>query len=393
MRIGIIGQGISGLFLGIMLKMKNPDLDITIIDKNLNPGKKMLATGNGRCNLGNFNLKENSYNCKFAYNLVSNFNATSIKSFLEKIGIQTREIGNLMYPYSLSAKQTLETILNIASKYKIKFENNIEIIDYKHLGNRIELISNKKIFSFEKVIFASGSASTKNLGGTFSTYELLKKHGYKIVNPKVGLAPLMTVEETKTIESQRIKCNVNLNIDKEDIYEENGEVIFKKNGLSGIAIFNVTSMISRFKKFKKAIITLDLIPEYSTNDVEKMIEKSIFRKNSGVLEGFLPKAISEYVRKRAKIDVKENVNKEEILRLIETAKNLTFTFKDTYSFDDSQVCVGGLDLENLNENLESKIEPNIYFVGELINVDGLCGGFNIMFAIASANKVANSISL
>ena len=392
MRVGIIGQGVSGLFAGLMIKKEHPSYEVTIIDKNIAPGKKILATGNGRCNICNIDLTNISYNNPEGLKIVDKFNSGKITEYLKTLGILTRNIGSLVYPYSLSAKQLLEQLLNRAEALKIKFENNLKVEDYKVYENRVEIITNKKLFSFEKVIFACGSASAKNLGGTTETYELLKKHDYKITSLKPGLCPIKTVEETRTVESQRVKCTVTLEIDKQKIYEENGEVIFKKNGLSGISIFNCASMIARFKKFKKANIYLDMLPEYSEEEAFEMLNSSEFEKNSGLLQGFLPKPVAEYVRKRAGIEIKNHLNKDEITKLVSIAKHLCFTYLDSYSFDESQVTVGGLSLESVDKTLQSKTEKGVYFVGELLDVDGLCGGYNIMFAIASARLVASSIN-
>lgn len=391
MKIGIVGQGVSGLFLSLMIKKEKPSFDVTLIDKNPFPAKKMLATGNGRCNLGNLDLKGNSYNNENALNIVKEFDINQIIEFLKSIGVEVRSLDGLIYPFSLSARNLVDYLIDLAKFYKINFINNEKVIDYETKENKVYLKTNKKIFSFDKLIFACGNESSPQLGGESSIIGILGKHGYKICANKVGLAPIKTFEETKTIEKERVKGEISLIIDNEKVYSELGEVIFKNDGLSGIAVFNCASILARHKKFKKALIKIDLIPDRNLDELTKNLVKLNYFSKISVLDGFLSKPIAMYIRKRLHLSKENNYSDEQIKSIAYLLKNFEFTYKETYSFKDSQVTVGGIDFENLNEKLESKIDKNVYFAGEILNADGLCGGYNIMFAISSAHKVAESI--
>ena len=150
-------------------------------------------------------------------------------------------------------------------------------------------------------------------------------------------------------------------------------------------------MISRNKKFKKAIISLDIAPEYDPEELTFILKKSLKRKNIEVLQGFYNIPTAKYILKRLKLSEEEMLEEKNISDIVTIIKNLTFTYLGHYSFKDSQITIGGLSLDEIDENLSSKREEGIYFTGEVIDIDGLCGGYNIMFAIASAYKVAEDI--
>ena len=390
MRIGILGQGVSGIFLALFLKNNNKDLDVTIIDKNSIPARKLLNTGNGRCNLANSDINEKSYNSPFVKNVVDAFNSEKIIETLNKRGIFTRNFNTFIYPYSLSARSFADYLIILAKEAKIKFVNDENFLDYHLENNKIIVETSKKKFTFDKFVFASGSNSASFLGGSSSVINCLEKHGYKINTLKPGLAPIKTIELTKNAENQKVKAKVTLIIDKKVIYEETGEVLFKKDGLSGIVIFNCASMIARSSKFKKATISLDLVPEYSFDEIYKILLEHNSTSKCSVLNGFFTKTMSEYIRKEAGIKNLSSFTTSEIKKIAQKLKNFEFTYKETYSFENSQVTVGGVDLNQINENFESKKEKNIYLIGEILDADGLCGGYNIMWAIASANQLAKN---
>ena len=391
MKVGILGQGFSGIFLALFLKENNPKIDVTIIDKEDTPGRKVLATGNGRCNITNTSLVKEAYNCEDALNVVNDFNSEDIIKFLNSLGIFTRTYNNLVYPYSNSAKTFLDFLIARCKERKVKFVNRERLVDYTLENGKIRVKTQNKIFIFDKFVFACGNAAAPQLGGSDQIFTLLEKKGYKISALRVGLAPIQTEEKPTTIQNERVKATVSLYIDKALVYQENGEVLFKKDGLSGIAIFNCASMIARSKRFKKCTISLDLMPEYDCDKLVELLTKLNGMSKSSVLSGIFTKHVAEYIRKASGIKNLFDYTPTEIKKLAVTIKNLVFTYKATYDFKDAQVSVGGVEFSNVDFDLESKKESGIYFAGEILNADGLCGGYNITFAIASAHKVADAL--
>ena len=391
MKVGILGQGFSGIFLALFLKENNPKIDVTIIDKEETPGRKVLATGNGRCNITNTSLVKEAYNCEDALNVVNDFNSEDIIKFLNSLGIFTRTYNNLVYPYSNSAKTFLDFLIARCKERKVKFVNRERLVDYTLENGKIRVKTQNKIFIFDKFVFACGNAAAPRLGGSDQIFTLLEKKGYKVSALRVGLAPIQTEEKPTTIQNERVKATVSLYIDKALVYQENGEVLFKKDGLSGIAIFNCASMIARSKRFKKCTISLDLMPEYDCDKLVELLTKLNGMSKSSVLSGIFTKHVAEYIRKASGIKNLFDYTPTEIKKLAVTIKNLVFTYKATYDYKDAQVSVGGVEFSNVDFDLESKKESGIYFAGEILNADGLCGGYNITFAIASAHKVADAL--
>ena len=377
MNILIVGAGVSGIFLSIFLKSKNKNLNVLLFDKNNIIGKKLLATGNGRCNIGNKIVNDYSYNDLKISKLMKEFSLKE-EELLNEYGIFLRNLNNLMYPNSLSSKTLNNYLLNLLNKYNVELHLNEEVIEY----NDKKLISSLNNYNYDKLIFSTGAKSMKSSGSDGNIFNLLKKHNYKINVLKPGLAPITLKENVKELENLRLKGLIKLVSNNHKIYEENGEVIFKKDGISGISIFNINSIINR-NNIKDSKISLDLFPDTKENDLFSKINDKYKVFGDIFLESLFGKQLHNYIKKQSHSNLKLYVH---------LLKNLEFNYKSSYDFDFSQVTLGGISLEEVNDNFSSKKEKNIYFIGEVLDVDGLCGGYNIMFAIFSAFIVSNSIT-
>ena len=377
MNILIVGAGVSGIFLSIFLKSKNKNLNVLLFDKNNIIGKKLLATGNGRCNIGNKIVNDNSYNNLKISSLMKEFSLKE-EELLSEYGIFLRNINNLIYPNSLSSKALNNYLLNLLNKYNVELHLNEEIIEY----NDKKLISSLNNYNYDKLIFSTGAKSMKSSGSDGKIFNLLKKHNYKINELKPGLAPITLKENVKELENLRLKGLIKLVSNNHKIYEENGEVIFKKDGISGISIFNINSIINR-NNIKDSKISLDLFPDTIEDDLFNKINDKYKVFGDIFLESLFGKQFHNYIKKQSHNNLKLYVH---------LLKNLEFNYKSSYDFDFSQVTLGGISLEEVNDSFSSKKEKNIYFIGEVLDVDGLCGGYNIMFAIFSAFIVSNSIT-
>lgn len=389
MKIGILGQGVSGLFLAALILDKYPNYEVTMIDHNAKPGRKVYVTGNGRCNLANSIIDKYSYNDKFAYNLLKENGYKEEIEFFESIGIKTRFLDNLVYPYSLSAKQFCDYLINHLREKKVKFINEEKIISYELKENKVVLHSKEKLFSYDKLFICCGGKSFKSLGSDGSMFEILRKHGYKIIPTEQGLTSIKTEENTKLVENERLKVKLNLVIDKEEKYEEVGEILFKNDGLSGICVFNASSIISRANSFKKANIYLDLFNDFSEKQLLKMFKNGNKNSKNNFLNGYFNFNVAEYIRVRSGCKNRSNFTDDELESIVKTVKSMKFTWVANYPFDRSEVTVGGLDLKEINDNFESKRERNVYFIGEILNLDGLCGGYNIMLCFSEAKKLVS----
>lgn len=392
MIIGIIGQGYSGVMLAILLKRHDLNIDVTIFDHNEKTNKKLLATGNGRCNLGNLEYNDNTFNSEFTKNLYLNFDINKQRELFNELGLETRTINNLVYPYSLSSNQVVAYLNRLLKEYKVKLVNGVNLNSYEVSDDFVTItMSNRKIYKFDKVIFATGGKSKEVLGSDGSIFKILKTHNYTIKDLKVGLAPIKVSENVKGIENERLKCIASLYLDKDLVYHEDGEVLIKKDGLSGISIFNISSIIARNKTAKKTRIVLDLFKDYKIEELEEKFKKYSRIAGFSFLEGIFTIKMSDYIRKNSGVKNLYDFDNREIKRIAEYTKNMEFTYISTYDFNDSQVTIGGVSINNLNDDLSSKLEKNIYMIGEMIDIDGLCGGYNLMLCLASAYKAYTSL--
>ena len=393
MNILIVGSGCSAVYLASLISFYKKEIRVDILSNDDVIGKKILVTGNGRCNLGNLgNIGFNEYNNEITKDIVSSFSIENIISFLSNIGIHVTTINNLVYPYSLSSKNYRELLSAFVLNNKnVKVLKDLKFVDYISKNNEVEVQLNNNIKTYDKIVFATGGISGNNKNSA-EIIGILKKHNY-VINPfRPGLAPIKTKEKPALVNGKRVKCDISLLKNNKLIYKEHGEVLFKKDGLSGISIFNCSSLINRSSEIADFVISLDLFPDYDLTNLINLLTKFNKSNTNSLLHSFFDKDMSLFILKMIQMNKVSKYNEKEIKSLAFSLKNLKFHYESTYDFKDSQVSIGGISYSNLNiTSLESLLEKNIYFIGEILDSDGLCGGYNLMFAFASAFKVLNSL--
>ena len=353
-KVAIIGGGISGCFAAIRVKENHSDYEVSIFEHNDKLLKKIYATGNGKCNFANKGSLNDKYtNEEFALKIINEFNDKDIVKYFDSIGIKSKSIGDLLYPYSESAETVANHLLKRIEELNIKVHLNTEVKDYQ----KGQLLTDTGAFTYDALIISIGGKSSPNLGSNGGFYSVLVKHGYSLREMNPSLCPIKTKENTKMVEGLRSKVSASLYQGSELIHQEEGELLFKKDGLSGMVIFNMTHYINRLDNKNNVTIHIDFAKDMD-GDYTSLVN---------------PK-IAKYL-----LDNKLDIH------------NTVFTFKLFYDYPNSQVTSGGLSIKELNDDLSSKKEKDIYFIGEVIDVDAICGGYNIMWALASANKVAKEI--
>lgn len=367
MKYVIVGAGASGIFSAISIKEKDPTSEVILLDKNNKIGKKIYATGNGKCNIGNTKVDEFSYNNNFAYELINDKEINLYIEYLNAHHILLRKRENLLYPYSESAASVVEILEETLRKLGIKVLLNTEFKDYK-TGDLITVICKDKEIECDKLIISTGGSSSPIFGTDGSIFNILRRHKYNIVPLLPSLCPLITSNVSKELDGVRAKGKVSLYEKDKIVYEENGEILFKKDGLSGVCIFNCSAFIAR-SKHKNYTIKIDLLC-----DCDKVIKIQD-------LPSLINQKLLTYLKKIYQ-------NEDLIYRL----RNLEFKVIDLYPFASSQVSSGGVSIDNIDKiSFESKIEKNVYFTGEVIDVDGLCGGYNLMWCFISALKMVEKL--
>lgn len=382
MKIAIIGGGASGIYLSILLKEKYPTEDVNVYEASDRLLTKVKASGNGKCNINNLSDDISSYNHPdFVKLLFEKYPIDVQLKQLANMGIITKELTpSFLYPYSESATNVRKLLLERAEKLGVKIHLNMEFDHYEINGGRVNIsFSDGKSFIVDRLVFASGSkASCKEMSAD-KVLDELKRHGYDIVPLQSGLAPIVVKENVKSLFGQRVKCHVSAYHKDELIYEDDGEVLFKKDGLSGIVIFSLASTLAR-KNIKNAKICLKLL------DDELLVNLNTFI-NNGIdpLLSFFPKEVCEYTYKAAGTNKDAN-------KIIDVIKKMNFNYDSTYPLNVAHCAVGGVSISNIdNESLKSNLENHIYFMGECIDIDGNCGGFNLKWALVSALTVSDHI--
>lgn len=390
--IAIIGAGASGLLASIFLTKKNHT--VTIFEKNNKVGKKLLATGNGRCNVTNENISLNNFyshsDIQQINPILENFNYKKCKNFFNNIGVEfvNNEIGRV-YPMSQNSSSIVDSLEYEALNNGVKIELNSKIEDISY-DEQYYIINGKK---YDKLIIATGSTAMPKLGGDKSGYNFAKQFHHSTIDPFASLVQL--VSDNKNLEM--------ISGVKVDGVVENkqGDILFTKYGLSGSAILDISRDISYKLQHQKSVkVTVDILPTFSKNklvDILLQRAKTLASRDIYVwLDGIVNKKLSRYIIIASKIP--ENIksakflNRKDILKIVHTIKNLEFNITDTKGFETCEVCAGGVILDDINlHTMESKLQKNLYFIGEVLDVDGDCGGYNLHFAWASGYTLAQNL--
>ena len=379
MRIAIVGAGASGLFLARALSHKG--LDVVLFEHKESVGKKLMATGNGRCNLLNKGLSANAYNNpSFLAPLIEEFPYSRLREVVEKDwGVPLYEIGEYVYPASLSAiafgnylRGSLDAEIRLGSK----------IGGYRPDEEGVALFHDGIRERFDEVVFATGGMSAPKFGSDGSLMKAFLEHGYGIAEMRPGLTPVFVEEKEglKSISGTRIKALVRLLEQKQLVFEEEGEVLFRKDGLSGIVIFNMSSYIAR-RSLSDPVLEIAPLP-FLKGDRAAML--SCWKKSSPghYLESIFVPSFASYLLERSR---RTGVALETLI------ESIPFHWAGNGGYEESTVTLGGIKTSEISTDFRSIRENHVSFIGELLDIDGICGGFNLSFALMSALKLAESL--
>jgi predicted Rossmann fold flavoprotein len=391
--IAIIGAGASGLFSSILLSSKG--FNITIFEKNNKVGKKLLATGNGRCNVTNENISLSNFysnsNIELIKNNISNFSYSYCKEFFNKIGIEFKIApSGRAYPLSLTSSTIVDILEYEAFKNGVNIELNSEISSLKFTNNKFILNDN---LEFDKIIIATGSMAMPKLGSSESGYQFAKTFNHKIIQPVASLVQLISSNKHLDVASG---VKIDAVIDG-----RRGDFLFTKYGVSGSLILAISRKVSKQLQSEKNVkIVVDTMPDFTheallillQNRLENLKEKEINLWLDGIMNKKLAKFILLNSNISSHVKYAKFLSKNDILNIVKTIKNLEFDITDTKGFESCEVCAGGIDITEINfENMESKYQKGLYFIGEVLDIDGDCGGYNLHWAWSSAFSVAENM--
>lgn len=379
-RIIIVGAGAAGMLAAIHAKTK--DNQVILIERNTNCGKKILITGNGKCNYLNddFNISHyRSDNLEFLENIITEENKKILISEFKKIGIEPKIKNGYYYPMSNTSISIQNALLLTLKQKGIEIITNTTITDIKKINNKF--ILNDK-FTCDKLIIAAGSSACPKCGTDGTIYDALKPLGLKIKKPLPALVQLKS--EGKFLkEWAGIRCDCELSLFENDklIKKSIGEVQLTDYGISGICTFQLSSdCIRGLDSGKKEVIKINFLPDIKDFDTFYLNRVKLLKGRNDIelFEGLI-----NY--KLLYVLFKHNKNIKEAL----TSFSLEITGYN--GFDKAQVASGGIKLTEINDNFECKNIKDLYIIGEALDVDGDCGGYNLAFAFLSGIIAGESI--
>ena len=404
-KIVIIGGGISGFTSAINAKTNNNE--VIILEGQDKPLKKLLITGNGKCNYFNEEFifsKYHSFNEELLKNIISLENKNKILTFFKSIGIIPRIKENYYYPYSNQAISVKNSFLKEIENKNIKLKLNSYVKDIKKENDKFLVYYNNDVLVCDELIISTGGKSYPKTGSDGLGYNLSKKLGHTINKTLPALVGLKCKEPfLKKLNGVRSNATVSLFVNDKLIKSEIGEVQFTNYGLSGICIFNLSSIASRSisenKKVKISINFLDKLKIKNKKSFQEFILSSEYNfkkeKVSYFLDNLLNYKLTNVILEKTKIERNKLVSKlsdNEINMLFENLFSFTMNIIDTNNFESAQITSGGVSLYEINPlTFESKIVSNLYLTGEVLDVDGDCGGYNIAFAVLSGILAGESV--
>lgn len=374
--IAVIGGGASGLAAAIVAARKGAS--VTIFEKNTRVGKKILSTGNGRCNFTNINIDLEKYNSAFVKDALDKFSPKDAVAFFAEIGLLSREEDEgRVYPLSGQAAAVLDVLRLEAERLFVAVRTEFDVVEITKKGEGFFVVSKTGERHFaDKVIVATGGMAAPKSGSAGDGYKLLEKLGHTITELKPSLVQIKT---SKSIQGVRAYGRVTLRNGKSEI----GEIQFNNYGLSGIPVFG----ISKYAK-KGETVFVDLMPDYSNEEVIEILKKRPVQTMETFMTGILNKSLGQMLLKECGISPlskkSDELSETEIKKIAEMLKCWKFEITGVMPWDNAQVTSGGISLLEINpETMESKLVKNLYITGELMDIDAPCGGFNLHWAWAS----------
>lgn len=407
MKVCVIGGGASGMMCATMIARKGHD--VTLFEKNEKLGKKIYITGKGRCNVtnvttGNEFLQNVVSGKKFVMGAVTRFDSNDTINFFEEVGVPLKiERGNRVFPVSDKSNDIikgLEKAMNWAG-VKVHLNANVENIVIEESVAKSVVVNGAK-FDFDRVVVATGGISYASTGSDGAGYEFAKSAGHSIVEPVPSLCAIkISGNECKEVEGLSLK-NVTLTSKVQDkvVYKsEIGEMLFTSNGISGPIALTTSSYINR-ADFSKLKLYIDFKPALSIDALSLRIDRDIAdmkaKQVSSLLEGLLPKSMVDLFLRRMKIEgiMKANqLDREKRKLLVNLLKNYELLPIALESFNQAVVTAGGVNLKEINPKyMKSKLVPNLYFIGEVLDIDALTGGFNLQLAFSTAVTCASDFN-
>ena len=384
-KVCIVGGGAAGMIAAIMAARNHAA--VTILEHNEKIGKKLLATGNGRCNLTNEKQEKMCYHSEhpeLLWDILQNFPFEQTLDFFEKIGIYPVSKNGYFYPSSMQASSVQEVLEMEARFLKVKIKckehvKEIKISDTKE-NPRFSVVTETWQYPADAVILACGSQASEIDGADGSGYTLAKQLGLKVINPLPALVPLKGKGNYfSKWAGTRIYGKIYLQSQNEIVQTEEGELQLTDYGISGIPVFQLSGLAAKLLQHQHSVtLMIDFLPDVAPKELEELLlkrkELCPYKTTKELCIGLFPKKLIEVL-------VDKNTD---LSTLAEKIKKFSMEIVGTKPFSNAQVCQGGVSLEEISpKTMECKKIPGLYLAGELLDADGICGGYNLQWAWSS----------
>lgn len=398
--VAVVGGGASGMTAAIAAARSGAR--VALLERGERPGKKLLMTGNGRCNLGNRDLKPADYysdNMAMAASVLERFGTEETIAFFSSLGLMVRERRGYLYPFSEQAAMVLDVLRfglerEGAEVLTQAMAREVLPLAAGHGARReyIVRLDNGRELRAGRVVLACGGQAAPRTGSDGSGYKLAQALGHRIVPPVPSLVQLHCGEKyCRALAGVRAEAAVRIFESGDLLFEESGEIQLTEYGISGIPVFQLSGGVNQLlARGKELRAELDFFPQCEGDAYKRLCRDRMERMGRESVEmfftGMLHKKIMAVCVRQAGLSPQECVagaDRRKLQRVFDLCRHLPFTIVGSHSFDSAQVCRGGVSMREVDEQLQSRRCSGLYMAGELLHVDGRCGGYNLQWAWAS----------
>ncbi len=391
MVIAIIGGGASGM-AAALASAENKENRVLLLERQSRVGKKLLATGNGRCNLSNRNMEETHYHGDtgtFCASALAAFPVDRTLEWFEKMGLYTvTELSGRVYPYSDQANSVVDVLRFALEKPNIQVKTGCEVSRIRRDGDGFLLHAGEETIACDRLIIACGGLAGSKLGGSMAGYKLLRSLGHHCTALRPALVQLKSSARCcPSLKGVRAHCKAEIFRDGQLFSSSIGEIQFTENGVSGPVIFEISRDVCREKGDWQCV--LDLLPEMEQEALSDLLEakKNSALKAEELFTGIVHNRLGRIITAAAGISLQKSIAQlapQELQEAAKCAKHFCLDLTEPLGMDSAQVTAGGICTEEFDpKTLESKLVPGLYACGEVLDVDGDCGGYNLQWAWSS----------
>ena len=372
---------------------------VCIIEKNDCLGKKLSMTGNGRCNLTNLNMREDCYNNAARSRMkdwLETYGANDVICFFKSLGVVVKSEDGYIYPVSGQAKTVVDAMKNEIERLGIEVVYKEQLKSVNSLENgTLEIVTDKSRYEADKCIIAVGSLSgVKSTMSTGDGYYICKKLGMNIKDTFPALVGFKC-DKDEHLPEKGVRCDARISfmLGSEVLSSEQGELQITSDGISGIPVMQASRDVIRFVEEKKPVYaSIDFFPDYDENGFD-LLKKDMLRLKdertvSDFLLGFANQGVTDMILDRMKLSKTmkmKNISDSMAECILDSYRNLKLRINDSYGYQASQVTTGGVSVAEIGKDFSFNKNRNIYVIGELLDVDGRCGGYNLQFAFTSGS--------